>query len=122
MLFRSAPNISDKTRNIIWYRVSVVGYDEIDAFNNIWKSWTGVTEPLDMMPEYHPFFEKDLEIIESEGLGQQVTYEDKYVDIRVRHGHGIPRRYGSMMNVRCTVDLKYIFTLTALLVDLSTIR
>ncbi len=96
-----APNKSEDNRYVVWFRVTARGYDGESAFTNIWESWPGVCSALSLKP--HPeAHAAELAKIETLGLGAMVTCGKDYVDVRVRHAHGEPNLFASMVSVRCT--------------------
>lgn len=105
----TAPNVSKVTREIVWYRASVKDHDGAKYFEDMWRGWTGVQKLLKLKNTYHPAFAKELQIIEAEGLGQQVTFAKDQVVVRVRNSHGIPCLYGSMVRIKYTNPKHFTF-------------
>lgn len=93
----SAPNMSEKIRTIVWFRVSTEKKEE--SFMNIWKEWPKIYGPINLKTECPIQFRDQINEIELKGYGHLVTFDDKCITLRLRQFNSEPCMFASMITV-----------------------
>ncbi len=99
-----APNMSDRTRSVIWYRVTAKTrpVDRVcpEAFMDIWKEWISIRKHIQLKTDhYHPLCGNEIRQIEEAGVGYQVSYDEYHVFLRIRPSISIPCKLASMISI-----------------------